>query len=49
MKNVLKFMGLYLIAGAACKAGEQLWDDVLKGKVTILINNVKKKFQKTEA
>lgn len=43
-KQLLKVFGLYLVAGAACKAGEELWENVLKGPVgkyaKVIINKI---------
>ena len=49
MKNIIKLTGVYLIAGAACKAGEQLWDKVLSEKVLVVARKFKTKFQKKES
>ncbi len=43
MGSFLRLIGAYIILGAACKAGEELWDKVLRDKVTTIANDLKKK------
>lgn len=47
--RIVKFVLIYAAAGAACKAGEYLWDNLLKDKATTLVNAVAKKSVKTES
>ena len=42
MKDLIKVAGTLLVAGAAWKAGGQLWDSVLKTKVSKIIACFKK-------
>lgn len=49
MKNIIKLVGIYFIAGVACKAGEQLWDSVLKDKTCTMMSKLKTTFEKKES
>lgn len=43
MKNTMKSLGFCIAAGAAYKAGYELWDECLSEKVHGLVGKLKKK------
>lgn len=43
MKNLIKTLGICVLAGAACKAGVTLWDECLKSKTKTVIGKFKRK------
>lgn len=49
MDKIIRIMAFYLIAGAACKAGEQIWEEGLSSKASGLIQKLKSKTQKKKA
>lgn len=46
MKNLIKSLGGIVLISTAWKAGETLWDDVLKDKTKELAYKFKKKIKK---
>ena len=43
MKNLIKSLGICVLAGAAYKAGATLWDECLKDKTKTFIGKFKRK------